>query len=210
MTVTKNSPATDICDAFFEAIDLDNSGFLDESEATLIAKVGFGQDEAKAAEYWKDLMRMDANDDNRISKAEYVAWWIKKSDSKKEDDGTYAPEYAEYLMLSLAKIESVREASKLCDAFFNAMDLDGSGFIEKSEAKQISMKAFGQDEAAADEFWIKMLKDMDTNCDKKISRDEYTSYWMSEAAGKLKSNGSFEPGYTTYLWAKLEDLKEAA
>eukprot|EP00555_Chaetoceros_dichaeta_P003337 CAMPEP_0198248504 /NCGR_PEP_ID=MMETSP1447-20131203/255_1 /TAXON_ID=420782 /ORGANISM="Chaetoceros dichaeta, Strain CCMP1751" /LENGTH=211 /DNA_ID=CAMNT_0043932911 /DNA_START=62 /DNA_END=697 /DNA_ORIENTATION=+ len=210
MTVTSTSPASEIIDAFFEAIDLDSSGCIDEAEALVIAKIGFGQDEETAAKYWKeDLCSEDSNHDNKLSKEEYVAWWTKKSDGKKNDDGTFEKKYAESLISSLTKVQSVAEADALCTAFFDVMDIDGSGAIEENEAKTISKKGFGADEAAATANWKKMLTDMDTNEDGKISKEEYTAFWMSEAKDKLQSNGSFAAGYTTYLWDKLETLKAA-
>ena len=208
LTLLSTSPASEIIDSFFEAIDLDSSGYIDEAEALVIAKVGFGQDEESAAQYWKDLCSSDANDDNKISKEEYLAWWTKQSAGKmNDDDETFKTEYAESLIASLRKIQSVAKADVLCNAFFDAMDLDGSGQIEESEAKTISKKGFGQDEAAAENYWKKMLQDMDTNKDNKISREEYSAFWMSEAKDKIQSNGNFAAGYTTYLWDRLEALK---
>jgi len=206
---SSTSPASEIIDAFFQAIDIDSSGYIDEAEALVIAKVGFGQDEEAAAKYWKDLCSSDADNDNKISKEEFVAWWTIKTASKTNDDGTFETEYSKYIITSLEKIQSVAKADVLCNAFFDAMDLDGSGQIEENEAKTISKNGFGQDEAAATEFWKKMLKDMDTNHDSKISREEYTAYWMSDCEDKIQSNGNFAAGYTTYLWDKLEALKAA-
>ena len=100
------------------------------------------------------------------------------------------------------------KASAICDAFFNAMDLDANGFIVESEAKKISA-AFGEDSMAAAKRWAAMLNDMDKNNDNKISREEYTEWWMAKASGKIEKDGRFAAGYANYLIEKLTKLQRS-
>mmetsp|Transcript_36796 Transcript_36796/g.54057 ORF Transcript_36796/g.54057 Transcript_36796/m.54057 type:complete len:209 (+) Transcript_36796:90-716(+) len=204
------SSVAEICAAFFDAIDHDGSGFIEENEIKTIAMVAFHQDEAGAAKTWADMLGdMDSNKDKKISKEEYVAWWGKKTSNKKQDDGTFKVRYVDFLMTRLKKLDAVKSASAFCKAFFDAMDLNGNGFLEEDEIKKISAVAFGEDEAAATKRWSKMLKDMDKNEDKKISQEEYTNFWMSEAKDKIDDDGNFAPKYKTYLSKCLSKLEKA-
>ena len=59
---------------------------------------------------------------------------------------------------------------------FNALDSDGSGYIERQEGL-ITAKYLGA--ADKSEFWDTMLKEMDSDGDGKISKEEYV-LWMFE------------------------------
>lgn len=208
MGITAESKASDICAAFFQAMDLDGSGFIEEAEVTTIATVGFGQDAAGAAERWATMLKdMDGNADKKISEAEYTAWWTKSTAEKTQEDGTFIKGYADYLLECYKKLSSARSASDLCNAFFAAMDVSKTGFIEEADAKKVSMAAWGADEAGAAEQWAKMLKDMDKNDDKKISKQEYTDFWMAQTKEKVTPEGGFVAGYMEYLEEKLAKVK---
>ena len=101
------------------------------------------------------------------------------------------------------------KATAICDAFFNSMDLDANGVIVESEAKKISMCAFGEDSMAAARRWQAMLRDCDQNKDQKISREEYTEWWMKKAASKVQKDGKFAAGYAEYLIEKLTTLQRS-
>ena len=60
-----------MCDAFFDAIDRDKNGFLDEKEVKNMSKWAFGRKPEQAESMWKDMLRkMDTNRDQKISKEE--------------------------------------------------------------------------------------------------------------------------------------------
>ena len=103
-------------------------------------------------------------------------------------------------------VTETSSAAAICNAFFDAIDLDGDEFIVEEEAKKISTKAFGEDSMAAARRWSNMLREMDKNGDRKISRDEYRQWWTAKVADKMQKDGHFAPDYTTYLLNRLERL----
>lgn len=104
-------------------------------------------------------------------------------------------------------------ALEICAGFFRAMDLDRNGFIEESEVKIIATVAFDETEDQAAKRWHRMLTDMDTNHDSKISHDEYVAWWMENTKDKTitrKKEGSdtevetyFAEGYASFLLRSL-------
>ena len=65
----------------------------------------------------------------------------------------------------------------------------------------------GQSIQAANERWQDMLVKMDTNGDKRISKEEYRSYWLSKAKSKINPDGTFVDGYKRYLLKILVKIK---
>eukprot|EP01050_Picozoa_sp_SAG11_P013754 SAG11_NODE_1628_length_4547_cov_24.204178_4_plen_56_part_00 len=47
---------------------------------------------------------MDKDHDGKISKQEYVDWWLKETEGKKDAAGNYAQGYCDYLLETLAKL----------------------------------------------------------------------------------------------------------
>lgn len=133
---------------------------------------------------------------------------------KQQADGTFVPGYAEYLIERLEKLTELKKelnaktpATELCETFFDALDLDSSGEITKEEILTCAAVAFGETEAAGEERWAKMVADMDKDHDGKISREEYTSWWMTETKSKQAEDGTFVEGYGEFLVAMLEKLR---
>ena len=78
--------------------------------------------------------------------------------------------------------------------FENALDEDKSGFIEEREANRVA-KYCGYGGPAGDitALWTKMLREMDTDGDGRISKEEYVVF-MSKSlegsvAGRAESQG---------------------
>jgi len=206
--LTVDSSATAICAAFFEALDLDGSGYIEEKEKLQVAKVFGETEEAGKARWAKMLADMDKDHDGKISAAEYARWWLADTKSKQHPNGKYVPGYAQYLLKALDRLTLAMSlsASSICAAFFKAMDEDGSGFIEQAEMLRISEQAFGEDAEASKARWAKMLADMDKNHDGKVSEAEYSEWWMQETKSKQDAEGQFVPGYADYLVASLSKL----
>mmetsp|Transcript_12230 Transcript_12230/g.35467 ORF Transcript_12230/g.35467 Transcript_12230/m.35467 type:complete len:264 (-) Transcript_12230:173-964(-) len=207
-TLTVNSLAADICAAFFASMDLDGNGFIEEQEVKIISVVAFNEGEDAASSRWQTMLNdMDENKDMKISRQEYISWWVNHTKDKTKPDGTFIEGYAAYLLKCLQRVTSVKTASEMCDAFFESMDENSDGFLVETEVKNIAKWAFGAKDDAARATWIDMIEKMDTNKDMKISREEYSNYWMSETKSKIQSDGSFINGYKTFLFSKLAKLK---
>jgi Ca2+-binding EF-hand superfamily protein len=205
-----NSKARDICAAFFVSMDLDGNGFIEENEVKVISMVAFQEDEDAAQRRWHSMLRdMDENQDCKISQDEYIKWWIAHTQDKiQQPDGeTFVQGYASYLLQSLLRITSVKTANDIIGAFFQAMDANEDGYLVEEEIKQISKWAFGAKEDRAQSTWLEMKEKMDTNGDNKISKEEYSDYWMKKTRGKIQSDGTFAAGYRRYLLSKLVKLK---
>jgi Ca2+-binding EF-hand superfamily protein len=228
--LSPQSTALEICGGFFRAMDLDRNGFIEESEVKIIATVAFDETEEQAQNRWNRMLSdMDTNHDDKISHDEYVAWWMEhtkdKTFSKKtkkkngedvdcdgdgdETEETYFAEgYASYLLRSLLRITSVKTAHSLCDAFFEAMDANEDGYLVEEEVKNIGKWAFAAKEKDAHSTWLSMRNEMDTNLDGKISKDEYSTFWMAQSKSKIQpEDGTFVPGYRKYLLSKLGKLR---
>jgi len=207
-TLTVDSLAADICAAFFASMDLDGNGFIEESEVKIISVVAFNEGEDAAIRRWQTMLAdMDENKDKMISRDEYISWWVNHTQDKMKPNGVFVEGYAAYLLKCLQRITSVKTATEMCDAFFESMDENSDGFLVETEVKNIAKWAFGAKDDAAKATWVDMIEKMDTNKDKKISREEYSNYWMSETKGKIQSDGTFVNGYKAFLFSKLAKLK---
>lgn len=174
-----------------------------------------GESELKSMERWNKMLQdMDKDHDGKVSCEEYTNFWMEDTKTKQRDDGTFVPGYAEYLIERLDKLTELKKelnaktpAIELCGAFFDAMDLDGSDAITKEEIMTCATVAFGETEAAGEERWAKMVADMDKDHDGKISRAEYTDWWMKETKSKQNDDGTFAEGYGDFLLAMLSKIK---
>jgi len=206
--LSAQSTALEICSGFFQAMDLDRNGFIEEGEMRIIATVAFDETEDEAQSRWQKMLTdMDTNGDCMISQEEYITWWLENTKDKIVDNTCFKESYATYLLQSLPRIASVKTAHNLCDAFFDAMDANGDGFLVEDEIMNISKWAFGAKDNTAQDTWVIMRDQMDTNKDGKISREEYSTYWMAQCKGKIQpESGKFVPEYQKYLLGKLGKL----
>ena len=105
--VTSSYSAAQICAAFFAAMDFDGSGSIEAAEAKTISTVAFDESTQAADKCWKQMLKdMDKDHDEKISKAEYTAWWKKTTADKVQADGTFVAGYAKYLLSKLALLEA--------------------------------------------------------------------------------------------------------
>ena len=104
--VDAKSKASDICAAFFKAMDLDGNSYIEEAEVLKISCEAFGECEDAGKKRWaKMLADMDKDDDKKISEKEYSEWWMKDTSDKIQEDGTFVEGYAAFLIENLAKIQ---------------------------------------------------------------------------------------------------------
>ena len=78
---------------------------------------------------------------------------------------------------------------------------------------KMSMVEFGEGEQTAKARWAEIISKMDKDEDGKISRFEYTQWWMKETSSKQNPDGTFIAGYQDYLMsmlAKLGKVKQAS
>ena len=88
------------------------------------------------------------------------------------------------------------------------MDANGDGFLVEEEIKNIGKWAFGVKADQAEKTWITMKEQMDTNKDRKIDKEEYSTFWMGQCKGKIQpESGEFEREYKKYLLVKLGKLR---
>mmetsp|Transcript_44361 Transcript_44361/g.106879 ORF Transcript_44361/g.106879 Transcript_44361/m.106879 type:complete len:286 (-) Transcript_44361:2028-2885(-) len=96
-----------MCDTFFEAIDYDHNGYLEEEEVKNVSRWAFGKSAEEAEATWQDMLeKMDSNNDRRISQAEYRTYWLANAKTKIQPDGTFVEGYKRYLLKKLMKIKN--------------------------------------------------------------------------------------------------------
>jgi len=79
-----------MCDTFFEAIDYNNNGYLEEEEVKNVSRWAFGKSAEEAKATWLDMLeKMDSNKDRRISQSEYRTYWLSNAKTKIQPDGTF-------------------------------------------------------------------------------------------------------------------------
>lgn len=121
---------------FFDEADTGGDGCLERLElAKILLKCGCKRSTAEIVEWFDEL---DRNDDDKISKAEFMS--------------------------ALTKIPACDVDEMKLRQAFNAIDVDGSGFITREELQQAL-----DDEGISSEAHL----DMDGNEDGKISCDEF-------------------------------------
>eukprot|EP00980_Cylindrotheca_fusiformis_P012751 scaffold3118_cov64-Cylindrotheca_fusiformis.AAC.9 len=99
--------AQKMCDAFFDAIDYNHDGFLEEKEVKNVSRWAFGKSPKQAEGTWRDMLRkMDLDHDSRISKEEYQRYWLLKAKEKIQPDGTFVEGYKRYLLKKLVMIKN--------------------------------------------------------------------------------------------------------
>ena len=200
-TISKDSPASKICEAFFVCMDFDGNGYIEEFESKALSVIAFDRTEEDAEEHWQSMLdTMDSNKDMKISKDEYVTWWTEThAKMHVRPDGSFEEEYGIYLVSCLKKISAVKAANKMCDLFFDAIDTNKDGYLEQQEVKNVSKWAFGESARACEARWQDMLLKMDTNHDERISKDEYRTYWLSKAKHKIMPDGTFVDGEFAFV-----------
>ena len=70
-------------------------------------------------------------------------------------------------------------AGRLVGALFDAIDTDGSGFLEEAEGKYF-FKTMGCDPDELDYYWKDLLRCADSNADGMISKEEFVRYTMGD------------------------------
>lgn len=128
LSINIKSSAAEICEAFFKCMDFNGNGFIEEGESKILSVVAFDKDLESADAHWTAMVTaMDRDEDGKISKDEYVAWWTERHANKSvKEDGTFVEDYARYLLECLQRISSVKVAQRMCDTFFEAIDYDHS------------------------------------------------------------------------------------
>lgn len=156
--------------------------------------------------------KMDKDHDKKISKSEYLEFWMAET-AEKIVDGKFVGGYADYLADALARQQLVKsilngtfDARRVCEEFFKTQDADGNGFISKPEVIKVATMAFGQSAADAEGMWVSMMELMDKDHDGKISKKEYVDYWESQTEAKKGQDGLYPEGYRVYLLEKLAKL----
>eukprot|EP00934_Nitzschia_sp_Nitz4_P008931 Nitzschia sp. Nitz4//scaffold107_size73032//3530//4414//NITZ4_005750-RA/size73032-processed-gene-0.118-mRNA-1//-1//CDS//3329532563//8921//frame0 len=225
-SLSVQSTVAELGQAFFECMDFDGNGFIEEGESIMLSIIAFDMSEEQAIQQWREMLAtMDANNDYKISRDEYIRWWLLSSlqsrgnimwrDGRREalteasnpEDVIFEEAYAVSLLESLQRILSIKTAKNVCEAFFEAMDSNKNGYLEESEVISISKWAFGAKPDEAKATWIDMLHKMDTDHDSRVSKGEYSAYWMEQTKGKIQPDGSFVKGYRHFLLKKLSKIK---
>ena len=169
----------------FDVIDVDGSGYLEEDEGKYFFET-IGCDPEELDYYWSDLLRCaDDNDDGMVSKDEFVRYTM--GDIEVADDGSCEDPSFEDDMRT--KIMLLGPAGKLVAGLFDAIDADGSGFMEVDEGKRFLSVAGCEDPAELEYYWQDILRTADANHDGMISKDEFLVYILGDE--ELDYSGGF-------------------
>jgi len=191
-------PTGKLVNTLFDLIDSDASGFLEEEEGKYFFSV-VGCDPAELDYYWADLLRCaDANRDGKISKEEFLRYTM--GDIEVDDDGRC--EDMEFEADMRRKVMLLGPAGQLVGALFDAIDADGSGYMEEVEGKQFLAVGGCEDPAEREYYWNDLLRTADLNHDGKISKEEFLAYILGDE--ELNAEGSFSDE------ARWEELSAAA
>ncbi|MFT4976319.1 MAG: Ca2+-binding EF-hand superfamily protein [Myxococcota bacterium] len=162
----------------FTLLDVDKSGAveftdLEQVMARTLAASGhapgsiiYDGAEAMLRRFWSELKQIaDANRDDRISRAEWLACWERLLDSE-DTDSIFEdlPHPVRQLHLLLAQALGVNDLNgadratwvrfagsvggDASDAAFDSLDLDGNGLISQSELQQLTAEFFLSNDAA--------------------------------------------------------------
>lgn len=187
----------------FDLIDDDGSGFMEEFEGKRFLGL-VGCEPAELDYYWNDLLRCaDANSDGKISKEEFLQYTM--GDVDLDDEGDVDPEFEQDLQ---QKIMMIGPAGRLVGALFDAIDSDGSGYLEEPEGKYF-FEQMGCDPAELDYYWTDLLRCADVNADGLISKEEFVRYTMGDI--EINDDGTCdEEGFERDMRRKIMFLGPAA
>jgi hypothetical protein len=117
---------------FFEALDSNGDGFIEEAEFLLMLSLSedLFDGESGASPLWANINKTNTE---KVSKDEFASWWEKATHHKLHDDGTFADEggYAKRLKALLEKLT-----------------LTGRTAIEKSATRDEEATAFNEEQIA--------------------------------------------------------------
>ena len=85
-------------------------------------------------------------------------------------------------------LETRVPAHELVSSLFDAVDADGSGFMEEVEGKRF-LAAAGSEAAELEYYWSDLVRTADVNKDGKISKEEFLNYILGDE--ELDESGCF-------------------
>eukprot|EP01050_Picozoa_sp_SAG11_P024866 SAG11_NODE_5427_length_1564_cov_1.032082_1_plen_321_part_10 len=120
-----------LCGRLFDEIDEDASTYLEEPEGKLFLTCS-GCDAEDVDYYWQDLLRTaDKNGDGRISKDEFLDYVL--GEEELDGSGHFLDKEHQWCLERQLRLMGI--AGHLYAQLFDAVDQDGSGFLEEAEGK---------------------------------------------------------------------------
>ena len=99
-------------------------------------------------------------------------------------------------------------AAALYAELFEAIDSDGSGFLDEVEGKQF-LRCSGCEEAELDYYWADLVRSADTDSDGRIEKEEFLTYTVGNE--DLDASGGFvDAEQEAILRGELLALRSAA
>ena len=196
-------PAAALCGQLFDAVDADGSGSLEEAEGKVLL-LHCGCAPADLDTFWADMLAEgDRDGDGQISRAEYLQYTLGEEELTAGGDFVDAEARGQLegsLDALLDKKNSaapepaprqgllVGPAAALYAELFEAIDSDGSGFLDEAEGKQF-LRCSGCEEAELDYYWADLVRSADTDGDGRVEKEELLTHTVGNE--DLDASGGF-------------------
>ncbi len=158
-------------EGLFATFDADKSGHLDENELLLMMSKVEGK-EVKSRRALKLLRKMDANEDGKIDKKEFVSHMF--SSVRRLTDEQFRD-----------KMELLTHGRRYIElaSLFHMYDADGNGTLDLNEFARM-LRQNGNKHVDVDTI-ITQLCQFDKNKDRMVSLAEYTGYMLAHVVGAM-------------------------
>jgi len=180
-------------DGLFKLIDVDNSGTIEQKELKRMIKLVSPQKSDE--EISKAFRALDDSKDGKLQKKEFVTHYLKEYE---KDSDTHFHKRIEHLKKFLIRKPVLAKV-------FEKFDGDKSGTLDRGEIYR--MVKLNRPHLTNDDV-TSLMTDMDIDHDKKISKDEFVTYYFKECEdlSEKEFDARIESTFKGRRQVKLEQL----